>query len=128
MFGIRNAHADYVIDSRFQIHDFIVTPVGKNRALEFLAAAGAAAIVNVEHGIAIGGENLPLKAKGVRVLSVRAAVNAQQQRHFRALRVSQRISQQSVNICAVGSFVFDVFGLREIEFGKKFVILMRQLA
>src|SRR6185437_6223605 len=107
-------HTDYVVDSRFQIHDFVVTPVGENRALEFLPATGTAAIVDVEHGVAIGRENLALKTEGVRVLPVGAAVNAQQQRHFRALRVSQRIRQQAVDVGTVGSLVFDVFGFGEI--------------
>src|SRR3989442_3021877 len=90
-----------MIDARFQVLDFVVAPVGKNRARIFLAAAGTAAIVYCQDCVAVGGEKLALETKRMLVLSVWATVNAQQQRDLRSFRITHRISQQAVHFRSI---------------------------
>lgn len=70
------AHLQNLIDSGLQILDFVMTPVGKDRARMFLAAARTAAIVHRQHGVAIRGEDLPLDAERMLILTVGTAVNS----------------------------------------------------
>ena len=78
-----------VVHAGEQIDDFLVAPVGEDRLLVRLAAAVAAAIVHVEHRVAVRGEQLALEAERMLVLAVWAAVNAQQHRILRARRRSR---------------------------------------
>ena len=77
--AIRIGHTDLdgVVDTGEQILHFVVAPVGPNRAREFLAAAGAAAVVHIEDGISFRREKLALGAEAVGVLPIRSAVNPQ---------------------------------------------------
>ena len=44
-----------------QIHDFEIAPVGVNRLLPGIAAAGAAAIVDRQHDVAVRREELAIE-------------------------------------------------------------------
>ena len=64
--GIGNTHRDSLIDAGQQIFDFEVAPVGGDRLGVVLPAAGAAAVVHVELGVALGGEPLAQEVEAVR--------------------------------------------------------------
>ena len=51
-----------------QIDDLETAPVGENRLLISVAAAGAAAIVDRQHDIAVCGQELAIEAERVLVL------------------------------------------------------------
>ena len=68
------------VDGAEQVDHFEVAPVAVDRLLKRVAAAGAAAIVDREHDVAVGGEELAIERERVLVLPVRAAVDDQQRR------------------------------------------------
>ena len=90
-----------VIHGAEQIDDFLVAPVGEDRLLVGAAAAVAAAVVDGDDDVAVGGEQLALEVERVLVLSVRAAVDAQQRRIAAPWRVSRRLDEQAVHLGAV---------------------------
>ena len=73
--GIGDADGDGFVDAGEQVFDFVVAPVGGDGLGVVLAAAGAAAVVHVELGVALGGEPLAQEVEAVLVLSVGAAVD-----------------------------------------------------
>src|SRR3989441_6706264 len=113
-----------MIDARFQVLDFVVAPVGKNRARIFLAAAGTAAIVYCQDCVAVGGEKLALEANRMLVLSVWATVNAQQQRDLRSFRITNRISQQAVHFRSIFALETDIFSFSKPKLIQERVVLM----
>ena len=64
----------------------------------------------------------------MRVLSVRAAVNAQQQRNLRPFQITNRVCQQAMNFGSVFTLETDFFGLRKVEFIHQRVVLMSDLS
>jgi hypothetical protein len=56
---------DGVVDSREEIGHLLVAPIREYAARELAAAAGAAAIINREHDVAMGCEQLPLERRPV---------------------------------------------------------------
>src|SRR5262245_15270131 len=60
---ISHPHLDDVIDARLQVLDFVMTPVGEDRARELLPSAGAAAIIHGQDRVSIGREELPLQTE-----------------------------------------------------------------
>ena len=74
---IGNALLDRFIHRAEQIDDFEIAPVAVDRLLERVAAARAAAIVDRQHDVAIGGEELAIERERVLILAVRAAVDDQ---------------------------------------------------
>ena len=115
---IGDAHLDDLIDAGFQILHFIVSPIGEDGARKLLPASRAAAIIHRQHRVSVGREPLLLGAERMRVLPVRSAMNAQQQRNLRARSISNRLSQQAVNLRAVLALEAHVFGGRNIEFAR----------
>ena len=61
------------------------------------------------------------------VLTVRTAVNAQQERDLRAFHITDRISEQAVNFRSVFALEIDCFRLAQFQLGEKGVVLMREL-
>src|SRR6266700_4307676 len=64
----------------------------------------------------------------MRVLSVRTAVNAQQQRNLRPFHITDGICQQAMDFGSVFTLESDFFGLREVEFIHQRVVLMSDLS
>ena len=62
------------------------------------------------------------------VLAVGAAVNAQQKRNLRARSISNRLSQQPVDFCAILALEAYVFRGWNIDLREDFVVLVGQLA
>src|SRR5207248_11530097 len=116
--GIGGTHLDYVIDASLQILDFVMTPVGENCTRVLLSATGAATIVHSQHSVAVCREPLPFSMEGVCVLSVRTAVNAQQQRNLGPRDITHRLSEQAMDVGAVFAFETDLFCSGNIELGE----------
>src|SRR5207247_4739760 len=95
--GIGHAGLYDEIQRALEIFDLVVPPVGPDGARIFLPAPSAAAIVHVEHRVAVSREELPLSAEAVRVLSVRAAMYAQQQGNLGARNVPDGFREQPVH-------------------------------
>ena len=109
---IGDAHLDDLIDHRLEIVDFVVAPVGPDRSRELRAAPGAAAVVDREHRVAVGGEPLPLEREAVLILTVRAAVNPQQHRDLRARDVAGGVVSRPWTSVPSLLFARDLFGRR----------------
>ena len=102
---------DRVVDAGEQVLDLLVTPVGEDGARILRAAAGAAAIVDREHHVAVGREQLPLERRAVArqlervvVLAVRAAVDPQDRRIAAPGDVVRRLDDLSVDLGAAAAF------------------------
>ena len=54
--GIGDPEGYDIVDAGQEIDDLLASPVGEDGRLEGLVAAGAAAVVDVQDGIAVGGE------------------------------------------------------------------------
>ena len=62
------------------------------------------------------------------VLSVRTAVDAQQQRNLGARRVARRLGQEAMHLRAVSALEADLFGSRDLQPGEQRVVLTCELA
>jgi hypothetical protein len=62
------------------------------------------------------------------ILSIRTAVDSEQQRNLGALDVARRIGQQAADDGAVLALEIDFFGRRKIELVEQSIVLMRQSA
>src|SRR5215213_817574 len=113
---IGNTHLDHVIDAGEQILHFIVAPIGKDRARELLPPTGAAAVVHGKDGVTVRRKKLTLGAEGVLVLPVWTTVNSEQQRNFRSLDVTKRVSEKGADLRAVFTRKPDLLRDAEIQF------------
>ena len=89
-----------------QIDDFEVAPVGVDRLLVLRAAARAAAVVHLQHGVAVGREDLADVVEAVVVLAVGAAVDPEDQ--SAACRQAQPAGLASSPLTTVPSFAVNV--------------------
>ena len=113
--GIGDAAGDGVVHAGEQIDDFLVAPVGVDGLLEGRAAPGAAAIVHLEHGIAVGGEELALELEAVLVLAVGAAVDVEDQRQLLPAGRTGWLGEQAVDDGAVLRGEGDVLGAGDLQ-------------
>src|SRR5262245_59304911 len=60
---IGHAHLDDVINARLQVFDFIMTPVGEDRARELLSTTRAAAIVHGQYRVPVRRKELPFQTE-----------------------------------------------------------------
>src|SRR5260370_26685974 len=88
------------------------------------AAAWAAAIVLRQHRIAVRREHLALEAERMLILPVRSAVDAQEQRNLCSFHITNRISQQAMNVGSVFALKSNFFALRNLKFGHQRIVLM----
>ena len=86
-----------------------------DRLLPRVAAAGAAAIVDRQHDVAVGGEELAIERERVLILSVRPAVDDQQRRILRAGLVARRLDDQAVDVGAVLALRLEILGRRQLQ-------------
>ena len=84
-----------------QVDDFEVAPVAVDRLLRSVAASGAAAIVDVQHHVAIRREELAIEVERVLILAVRTAVDDEDQRIARAGLVARRLDEDGADLGAV---------------------------
>ena len=99
--GIGDAFLDRPVHARQQVHHFLVAPVAEDGRLEVLAAAMAAAIVDLQHRVAVGGDPFAVEHEAVRVLPVGAAVDVKDERQLRRRRDAGRQRQQGTDAHAV---------------------------
>ena len=94
--GIGDSLFHGFVDTGEKIDDLLVAPVTKDGLLVGGVAAGAAAVVHVEHGIALGGEELPLGFELVIVLPVGASRIRQTAFFRRSRRADSAFARTSV--------------------------------
>ena len=63
----------------------------------------------------MSGEELPFEAKGVTVLPVRAAVDAEQAGIFLSTLITERFRDQSMDLGTVVAFETDIFDARQLQ-------------
>ena len=80
--GIGDAGRDRPVHSGQQIDDLEVAPVGVDGLLVLRAAPGSATVVHLQHGVAVGRQDLADLVEAVVVLSVGSAVNPEDQREL----------------------------------------------
>src|SRR5450432_2273579 len=112
-----------------------MAPVGDDAAGKFHAATVAAAIVDGQDHVAVGGEKLALELKrigvegqAVIVLAVGSAVNPEKSGIFFRGTVGGRLDHHAVDFGAVLAFEGDVFDGAELELGEERVVVSGELA
>ena len=85
---------DRLVHGAEEVHDLHVAPVGEDGLLVRAPAARAAAVVDRQDDVAVGGEELAVEAEGVLVLSVRPAVDVEEGRVFLSGRKRGRLDHQ----------------------------------
>src|SRR5687768_532326 len=75
----------------------------------------------------MGSKELSLRAEKMLVLSVRPSVDAQQQRNFGALNITNWICKKPVYVGTIFGFELDLFSGAQIKFCKQRIVLMSQL-
>ena len=121
---IGNAHRDHAFDAGFQVFNFVMAPVRKDRPRVFLAATRAAAIIHRQHRISVRREYLTLDTERMLVLSVWPTVNAQQERDPGSFDITDRVRQQAVNVRAVFALETHLFRLADLKFIHQRIVLM----
>ncbi len=124
--GIGHAALDRPVHAGQQIDDLEVAPVGVDRLLVLRAAPRAAAIVHLQHGEAVGGEDLADVVEAVVVLPVGAAVNPEHQRQLSCRRAGWP-GQQAVDDGAVLGGEGDVLDARKRDLGHPRVVVRGDL-
>src|SRR5215218_4789080 len=113
---ISDALRDSMVRRRQHVVYFQIAPVGEDRFAELRSASRTAAVVDVDHDIAVSGKNLTLEGERVLILTGGPAVDPYQRRIATAGDVANRRGEQRVNLGAVLAPEGDVLGRLNLQF------------
>src|SRR5262249_3532308 len=115
---------DHQINGSEQISNLLVAPVCINCLLIRRATAGTAAVIHRNDDISLRRKQLPFETEAVRILTVRTAMNVENQGIFLSLNVSCRFDEDAVDLGSVFASGSEVFVGCKLQTGDEFAVLV----